>query len=219
MSASAAATAPGDRRPTLAQRFNAAIYEPFLWMGERAGMADRRRRVLAAASGRVLEIGAGTGLNLDHYPGSVENLVLAEPDEGMAARLEARVRESRRPAKVVLAPAEELPFDDDSFDTAVSTLVLCTVEDPRGAVAELRRVLRPRGRFLFVEHVRADSSRLARWQDRLEKPWAAFAEGCRCNQRTLEIIGSGLEVRRADRDSWRRMPPIVHPLVAGEAVA
>jgi SAM-dependent methyltransferase len=205
--------------PTLAQRFNAAIYEPFLWLGERAGMAERRRRVLAGATGRVIELGAGTGLNLDHYPTAVDDLVLTEPDEGMSRRLEARVRESSRTAEVVHAPAEELPFEDHSFDTAVSTLVLCTVEDPERAVSELRRVLRPGGRFLFIEHVRSDSPRLARWQDRLEEPWAAFAEGCRCNRRTLDLLESSLAVKRVEQDAWRRMPLILKPLVVGEASA
>jgi SAM-dependent methyltransferase len=206
-------------KPTLVQRFNAAAYDPVLWLGERAGMAGRRRRIVAGATGRVLEIGAGTGLNLSHYPDAVGDLVLTEPDEGMADRLEKRVRESGRAATVVRTSAEELPFEDRSFDTAVSTLVLCTVPDPARALAEVRRVLRPGGRLLFIEHVRSDSPRLARWQDRLEKPWAAFAEGCRCNRRTLDLIEAGLRLERVDGGAWRRMPPIVRPLVAGAAAA
>ena len=205
--------------PTLAQRFNAAIYEPFLWLGERAGMAERRRRVLAGATGRLLELGAGTGLNLGHYPEAVEELVLTEPDAGMGRRLEEHVRNAGRRATVTRAGAEELPFPDDRFDTAVSTLVLCTVEDPERAVSELRRVLRPGGRLLFIEHVRSDSPRLARWQDRLEAPWAAFASGCRCNRRTVDLLEAHLDVKRVDSGSWRRMPPIVKPLVTGEATA
>ena len=208
-----------DGSPTLVQRFNAATYDPVLWLGERAGMAGHRRRILADATGRVLEIGAGTGLNLNHYPDAVGELVLAEPDEGMAGRLEKRVRESGRTATVVQANAEELPFEDDSFDTAVSTLVLCTVPDPGKAIAEVQRVLRPGGRLLFIEHVRSESPRLARWQDRLEKPWAAFADGCHCNRRTLDLIETGLRLERVDDGAWRRMPPIVRPLIAGVAAA
>ena len=212
-----AAIANTTTSPTLAERFSAAVYEPFLWLGERAGMAERRRRLLAGASGRVLEIGAGTGLNLGHYPETVDELMLAEPVAGMAQRLEGRVREWGRDATVVRATAEELPFADGSFDTVVSTLVLCTVEDPERAVSEVRRVLRSGGRLLFVEHVRSDSPRLARWQDRLEAPWRAFADGCRCNRDTLSLLESHLTVRSLARDAWRRMPRIVRPLLVGEA--
>ena len=107
----------------------------------------------------MLEIGAGTGLNLALYPDEVDDLVVTEPEEPMAKRLEQRLRDLGRPAQVVRAPAESLPFPDDSFDTAVSTLVLCTVNDPERALTEIDRVLRPGGALLFLEHVR--SSRLA----------------------------------------------------------
>ena len=200
-------------------RFTAAIYDPFLWIGERRGMRRRRRRLLEGARGRVLEIGAGTGLNVDHYPDDIETLVLAEPAQPMAARIDVTDREGDTPVSIVLARAEELPFADDSFDTVVSTMVLCTVEDPDRALAEIRRVLAPGGRLLFCEHVRSESARLARWQDRLVKPWAAFAEGCQCNRPTLETIEEHLNVAALRRESWRGMPALVHPLVTGEATA
>jgi SAM-dependent methyltransferase len=200
-------------------RFSALIYDPFLWLGERAGMAERRRRVLSSARGRVLELGAGTGLNLPHYPDRLERLVLAEPEEHMAARLERRRSELGRQAEVVSAPAEALPFEDGTFDTMVSTMVLCTVADPERALAEVRRVLAPGGTLLFIEHVRSDEERLARWQDRLRGPWESFADGCVCNRRTLELLrGQGFDVTVSERGAWRRMPPIVRPLVAGRAV-
>ena len=201
-----------------AARANAALYDVFLSLAERRGMRARRRALLADARGRVLEIGAGTGLNLEHYPAAVTELVLAEPEDGMRARLAGRVARSGRAATVIADGAEHLPFGDDSFDCVVSTLVLCTVEDPEAAAAELRRVLRPDGRLLFIEHVRADDARLARWQDRLETPWRLFAEGCRCNRPTLDVLtGAGLTAQRLVRDEWRGMPAIVHPLVIGEA--
>jgi len=204
-------------RPNLGERLNAALYDPFLWLGERLGMRAHRRELLAGARGRVLEIGAGTGLNLRHYPDAVDELVLAEPDAGMAARIDtssARVR-----ASVVTAPAEDLPFEDASFDAIVSALVLCTVEDPERALAEIRRVLRPDGRLLFLEHVRAESPRLAAWQDRLAAPWAVWASGCRCDRPTLDRISERFDVASVDRATWRGMPAIVHPLVIGEAAA
>jgi SAM-dependent methyltransferase len=204
-----------NRRMTIERlwaRFGALIYDPFLALGERRGMAAHRRALLAPLHGRVLEIGAGTGLNLRHYPDAVEELVLTEPEPAFHARLRRRA-----PAAVVAAPAEALPFDDASFDFVVSTLVLCTVADPAAAVRELRRVLRPGGRLVFIEHVRAESPRLAHWQDRLARPWRAFAAGCRCNQPTLDVLGRELHVGRVTRAGWRGMPALVRPLAIGEA--
>ena len=212
-------SAPEPRPAPTGSRFGAAIYDPLLAFGERAGMGARRRRLLATARGRVLEIGAGTGLNLGHYPDTVEDLLLSEPAPPMAKRLATRLRESGRPGTVLDAPAERLPVADGSIDTVVSTMVLCTVGDPRGALSEIRRVLAPGGRLLFCEHVRSDSPRLERWQRRLAGAWASFAEGCRCDQPTLALIERELDVVRVERESWGGMVPLVRPLVIGEAVA
>ena len=185
---------------------------------EEAGLADRRREVLSGARGVTLELGAGTGANLEHYPDAVTELVLSEPDEHMAKKLRARVAASRRGAEVVEAPAERLPFDDGHFDTAVATLVLCTAPDPAAALAEVARVLKPGGRFLFLEHVRSESPRLARWQDRLHTPWLYFGDGCNCNRPTLRTIeASPLEVDRVEHGELPKAPPIVRPLIAGAA--
>lgn len=182
-------------------------------------MASLRRALLARARGRVLELGAGTGLNLAHYPAELVELVLTEPEPAMHARLARRVARSGRDATVVAARAEVLPFGDGAFDTVVSTLLLCTVADPAAAVRETRRVLAPGGRLLFVEHVRAASPRLARWQDRLAAPWAAFAQGCRCNAPTDALLARELRLERVERARWRGMPALVHPLIVGEGVA
>jgi ubiquinone/menaquinone biosynthesis C-methylase UbiE len=205
--------------PITGSRFTASIYDPFLWLGEQRGMRFTRGRLLGSAAGRVLEIGAGTGLNLSRYPDTITELVLTEPSEPMATRLERRLSKHGRSAHVVAAPAEALPFEDGSFDTVVSTMVLCTVADPERAIAEVRRVLRPGGRLLFCEHVRSESPRLARWQDRFADAWAAIADGCRCNRDTLAAISSQLEVATLERVTWRGMPSLVHPLVTGEAVS
>ena len=200
-------------------RAGAWIYDPFLWLGERRGMARRRRELLAGAAGRVLEIGAGTGLNLPHYTDSVEALVLAEPVEPMARALERRVQCLGRPAEVHRASAEVLPYADDSFDTVVSTLVLCTVRDQALALSEIARVLRPGGRLLFIEHLRSETERWARWQDRLARSWAAFAFGCHCNRRTHELLASSpLAIEQSESASWHGMPPLVRPLLIGSAV-
>src|SRR5512132_3691349 len=109
-------------------------------------------------------------------------------------------------------------FESDSFDTVVSTLVICTVDDPRRAIEEIARVLRPGGRLLFLEHVRSDSRRLARWQDRLHRPWHAFAAGCHANRPTIELLReSTLRVGEIERDRWNWMPALVHPLAIGTA--
>jgi ubiquinone/menaquinone biosynthesis C-methylase UbiE len=198
-------------------RFVALVYDPFLWLGEHRGMRRRRRALLDGADGRVVEIGAGTGLNVEHYPDATTELVLAEPDQAMRRRLAHRLRRRARVAHVVDAPAERLPLPDASVDTVVSTLVLCTVDDPEQALREIARVLRPDGQLLFIEHVRASSRFLAACQDHLFEPWRRFAGGCRCNRRTVELMRAcGFEVT-AGHVEWRGMPAIVRPLVVGRA--
>ncbi len=197
-----------------------AIYDPLLWVGERAGMANRRAALLKQARGQVLELGAGTGLNLPHYPDRLDELVLTEPSPPMVARLERRAHQSGTASSVVAAEAERLPFEDDRFDTVVSTLVLCTVDEPRQAIDEIARVLRPGGKLLFLEHVRAETPRLARWQDRLHRPWHGFAAGCNANRATVEMLReSSLRVEAVERGRWNWMPALVHPLAIGTAAA
>lgn len=189
-------------------------YDWFLSASEKAGLRDMRRELLAEARGRTLEVGAGTGLNADLYPDSVTELVLSEPDRFMAGRLRAK----HPSAQVTEAPAEDLPFEDDAFDTVVVTLVLCTVPDPPSALREISRVLKPGGRFLFLEHVRADDPKLARWQDRLHRPWYLFGDGCNCNRDTLAAIeASPLTVERSERGSVPKAVPLVRPLLRGAA--
>jgi ubiquinone/menaquinone biosynthesis C-methylase UbiE len=197
-----------------------AIYDPLLWVGERAGMAQRREALLREARGQVLELGAGTGLNLPYYPADLEGLTLTEPVAPMVSKLERHAKRSKRDCRVVVAPAEQLPFEDDSFDTVVSTLVLCTVDDPRRSIDEIARVLRPGGQLLFLEHVRADSPRLARWQDRLHRPWHAFAAGCNANRATVALLReSPLKIEAVESERWSWMPALVHPLAIGSAQA
>jgi ubiquinone/menaquinone biosynthesis C-methylase UbiE len=202
-------------------RIFAGMYDRMLAAAEEAGLADQRAEVLAHARGRVLEIGAGTGLNLARYPASgVEALVLAEPEEPMARRLRERLAAGGRRAEVVVAPAEELPFEDASFDTVVSTLVLCTVGDQPRALAELRRVLKPGGQLLFLEHVRSeDDPKRARWQDRLDPLWKRVGHGCRCNRRTLAgIEAAGFDVREVTEGRLPKAAPIVRPGIRGVAI-
>ena len=203
-------------------RVFAAGYDTFQASMERNFMGALRDEMLAGASGRVVEIGSGTGVNLQHYPRSIEKLVCTEPEEPMAKRLQRKAASDAADldVEVVHAPAEQLPFDDDSFDTAVATLVLCTVTDPVRALGEIDRVLRPGGRFIFLEHVRAPDPGLARWQDRLHPLWVRFGHGCHCNRPTLETIeASPLQVESHRRGRIPKAPPIVRPLLTGVAIA
>ena len=197
----------------------ALTYDRQLAKVEKAGLGQLRQELIRRASGRVLEIGAGTGANLPLYSAAVESITLTEPEQPMIRRLERRVREHAPAATVLRAPAEDLPFEDDSFDTAVFTLVLCTVPDPAAALAEAARVLKPSGKLLFVEHVRAEDPGLARWQDRLEKPWRFLADGCHCNRDTVAAIeASGFAISEVEKGTLPKSPPLVRPLVHGSAV-
>jgi ubiquinone/menaquinone biosynthesis C-methylase UbiE len=196
----------------------AAIYDPFLWIGERAGVRSLRKELLRQVRGRTVEIGAGTGLNLPLYPDGLSELFLVEPDPAMRSRLAKSRSPVHRRAGIVDASADHLPFDDATVDTVVSTFVLCTVDAPDAALTEIARVLRPDGQLLFLEHVRSDSPTLARWQDRLAGPWRRLARGCRCNRATAELIArSGFALDEVQETSWHVMPPIVRPLVTGRA--
>jgi ubiquinone/menaquinone biosynthesis C-methylase UbiE len=199
----------------------AHFYDRALKATEENGLGAMRAALLAGARGRVIEVGAGTGVNVDLYGARVEDLTLAEPDAHMAVRLRARLAESGTgvPKRLIEAPAEALPFADDTFDTAVATLVLCTIPDPVAAIAELARVLKPGGRLLFIEHVRSEDPDRARWQDRLEKPWRFIADGCHCNRDTeANLRASTFEVELVEHGQMPKAMPIVRPLIRGTAV-
>lgn len=227
-------------------RLFASLYDRGLRASEESGLGEMRRALLARARGRVVEIGAGTGVNLDRYGADVEDLTLVEPDPHMGGKLREHLAgrgsdgigptapaagasgpttaasaagPGSPPARLVAAPAEALPFPDDTFDTAVATLVLCTVPDPVAAIAELARVLKPGGRLLFIEHVRAEDPDRARWQDRLEKPWRFLADGCHCNRDTeANLRASSFTLESVAHGILPKSPPIVRPLISGSAV-
>jgi ubiquinone/menaquinone biosynthesis C-methylase UbiE len=203
---------------SLYARIFAAGYDTVMKGTEKATMGPHRETLLGGLSGRVIEIGGGTGANLPYYGPAVTELVITEPEEPMARRLERKLSEFALPARVVRAPAEALPVEDAGFDYAVSTLVLCTVEDPAQALGEVRRVLKPGGRLVFLEHVRSDDPKLARWQDRLQPLQYRIGHGCHCNRSTLENVkAAGFEVAELEHDTVKKAPPIIRPLIAGVA--
>src|SRR4051794_10044921 len=192
----------------------AAGYDRFMAGAEKAGLHDMRRELLASARGRTLELGAGTGATVELSPDGVPELVLADPAEPMARRLEAK----HPHATVVRAPAESLPFEDDSFDTVVSTLVLCTVEDPQRALAEVDRVLKPDGQLLFLEHILDPSGKWEAWQHRLTPLQKRWACGCHMDRPTPDTITArGFAMQRIEHGKMPKAPPMLKPMAIGVA--
>lgn len=197
----------------------ATIYDWFMRDMERACGTVWREELLADLRGDVLEIGAGTGRNLDHYRG-LDRLVLAEPDPHMRARLVKRTAVSS-PARIVdVVPwtAEALEAPDASFDVVVSTLVLCSVPDVPRALASIRRVLKPSGRLVFLEHVASDDPARLAWQRRFEPAWSVIAGNCHlCRDTAGALERAGFHADRFVKESARKALPIVRPTIRGFA--
>jgi ubiquinone/menaquinone biosynthesis C-methylase UbiE len=197
-----------------------------IWYGQmmrridRRGLAEARRNLLLGAHGRVLDLGTGTGANLELFPANVDELVLSEPSSNMARILTRKLAEGGKgEIEVVQAPAEALPFAADSFDCVTCTMVMCTMPDPQAGLREVARVLKPGGKLLFLEHVRSGDPRVAQTQDWLERPWRFLAAGCHCNRDSLRTIeASPLVVESVKRDLMPLAPRFMKPLVIGSAV-
>jgi ubiquinone/menaquinone biosynthesis C-methylase UbiE len=195
-------------------RWFAALYDPLSKSDERGAMGRRRDELLNGVEGDVVEIGAGTGANFSHYS-TQARIVAFEPDPFMLARAEKKLQElASTNIDVRQARAEELPLPDSSCDTAVSTLVLCTVADVPRALAEVKRVLRPSGELRFIEHVRHDSAR-GHVQDFIKPVWKWVAAGCYPNRRTEEaILQAGFEIVSLKREM---LVPWLIPVITGVA--
>ena len=164
------------------------------WYGALARRADqgeigrRRQRLVGQASGRVLDLGAGTGESFKHIPATVRELVALEPDPAMLRQARPRTGETSVAVRIVQGASEQLPFATATFDTVVACLVLCSVRDLDVTVAEIHRVLRPGGRLLLMEHVRAADEALAEWQDLVQRPWSWVNGGCHPNRPAVAAI-------------------------------
>ena len=192
-------------------RLNAALYDRLTARFERDHGAAMRAKQLAPAHGRVLEFGAGTGANLEHYPAGVAELVATEPNQAMLARARRRAPGPSVPASLVQAGAEALPFPDDSFDVAACTLVLCTIPDPAAALHEIRRVLRPGGTLHFVEHGLAPDRGVRRWQHGLEPLWEPVAGGCHLSRPIDDLVSeAGFRLERLERFYGAGPKPIAY---------
>ncbi len=201
-------------------RMMAAFYDVCMRATEEACLAQWRADLLQGVTGRGLEVGSGTGASLPFYPDSVTGLVLSEPDPHMRKRLAVACEASGRAGlEVSGASIDALPMDADSFDFAVSMLVLCSVPDLEAALGELFRVLRPGGRLMYLEHVAAaKGSKRFKWQGRIEPLWKRMAGNCHLTRRTEDaLVAAGFEIEQIQRESMRKAMPLVRPTIRGIA--
>jgi ubiquinone/menaquinone biosynthesis C-methylase UbiE len=201
-----------------------ALYYPILCgLSERAGQRELRRSLIGEATGRTLEVGAGSGLNLPHFRSEVSELFINEPSPHMQRHLRKKLAEAPPPVgswQLVEGGGEALPFPDETFDTIAATYVHCTIPDPKAALREFARVLRPGGRYIFLEHVHAgEGTALGRFQDLIEAPHTYVAAGCHPNRRTEALLAdSPFKVQRLERGKMPRAFPTVRPVIYGTAV-
>ncbi len=197
----------------------AQIYDALLAPAQRLGLAGWRHDLVSALRGSVLEIGSGTGRNLEHYDAALEHLILAEPDHHMRVRLARRLRALPIASRVEIcdAPAEQLRFGNASFDTVVSTFVLCSVTNPEQSIREACRVLRPGGQFLLIEHILAPvGTRRRRWQQRLNPTWSRFSNGCRLDRDPRPaLLEAGFQEQSFAIDELRGAPGFLRTVLRG----
>ena len=204
---------PAARPKPKGNGWTAAFYDWVRPWSEGKLMDRLRRDILAGATGRVIEIGIGTGATLPFYR-QADKIVGVEPDPAWMERARKRARELGLDVELHQGTAEALPFPDASFDTAVSIIVLCSVDDPKRALAEIKRVLKPRGTLRFIEHVRADGRLAAQVQDWLTPFYRRISTNCHLNRRTAEYVeAAGFEILEMQKER----PDPLEPVIAGVA--
>lgn len=199
----------------------AKFYDKIMQDAEIKCLQNWRAALLSNTSGAALEIGPGTGTNLTYYPNSITKLILLEPSLHMCDQLKLKLSINKAyPIELLVANAESIPFPDASFNTVISTLVLCSVKNIEKALSEVHRVLAPGGKLIFIEHVAAtENTSRRKWQHRLEPIWKVIASGCHLTRSTEDaLIHTGFVIEEITRQSMRGVPPIVRPSIRGVAV-
>lgn len=196
------------------------FYDKMMKDAEEKGLRDWRETLLKNISGDVLELGGGTGANVEFYPSAVKRLVVIEPNPYMQQKLKEKISPGKFFVEILNDKAESLSLPDASFDVVISTLTLCSVDNLEKALSEVHRVLRPHGKLIFIEHVAASQdSKRYRWQRRLEFLWKLMMGGCHTTRRTDEAISlAGFKIMEISRQSMRGVPPIVRPSIRGIAI-
>lgn len=200
--------------------FSAKIYDKMIQDAETKCLHEWRSTLLSQASGRVLEIGAGTGNNLDYYPNNITKLALLEPNPYMCKQLKSKLSVAPYPIELLEGHAESIPFPDANFDTIVCTLVLCSVKSIETTLSEMHRTLVPGGKLIFIEHVAANhETPRYQWQKRLEPIWKIIASGCHVTRTTeKELLQAGFGIEDITRQSMRGVPAIARPSIRGIAI-
>lgn len=189
------------------------------WMMSKPAFSEAREKLLAEVEGDVLEIGFGTGLNLAYYPATVKTLTTVDVNPGVHRLAEKRLKSSRLAVKFELVSGEHLPMADGTFDAVVSTWTLCSIPDVEGALREIRRVLKPDGRFYFVEHGLSPDPNVAKWQHRLTPIQKVIGDGCHLNRDHLKLIANaGLKVIEKEQFQAKGLPAVGAFMTLGIAV-
>jgi ubiquinone/menaquinone biosynthesis C-methylase UbiE len=195
------------------------FYDRFLKASEKAGLGEIRKKVVSQAKGHTLEIAAGTALNLPYYPSEITDLTLTDYYPTMLKKVRQKVKKSGRKATVMKADAENLPFEDNSFDTVVASMILCSTENPSKILTEIHRVLKKGGQYLFFEHVRNSNPKIAHKQDCVQPAWYLFGNGCNCNRDSSTTINnSPLEITEMKKGSIPKAWDIVKEIIIGRAI-
>lgn len=198
----------------------AFFYDRFMAKTEEACLKQWRRELLKQVSGDVIEIGAGTGASIGFYPQTVTSLVLSEPDRHMRKLLEKNATSSSlKNISISSGGAEQIEADDESIDFVVTSLVCCSITNLEAGLLEIRRVLKPGGGLVFLEHVAAsDGTSRRRWQNRINPFWRTLMGNCHLNRETEQaMLSAGFNIRQITRESMRKAIPIVRPTIRGYA--
>ncbi len=201
----------------------AQFYDRIIKDAETKCLGKWRKELLSNLSGEVLEIGCGTGINLDYYPNTVTHLTLLEPDPNMRKKLQEKIAfqtQTKFVIEILDSKAESIPSLDNSFDAVISTLVLCSVKNQNKVLSEVYRVLNSNGEFIFIEHILANNNpKRLKWQQRLEPIWKVISCGCHITRPTENMmIKAGFSFSEISHQSIRGVPPIVRPNIKGIAI-